>query len=1091
MSFASPRGTAPFTLDDIHRAFDAATLTRAHAYVDKQHVRDVRIEADRVTASVAGSNDKPYSVVVHIGERAGRRVLMGRCSCPVVVDCKHAAAAAVAACSRFATPSKRDAADGAVDSWVEAVTSHGHTTRETPTRDHLRYAIEVREHFYVPRFHLAAYTVGVLKAGERGLPRSYDLHTLATSSAKNVSPADRTIGRLINASGLVGGLGNASPVILGTLLEMLIETGRLHWRSVTTPALERRTIDGARIAWRVGDDGRQRPHIEDYPATVLIGSSPLWYVDTERLEAGPAHVDSPEIAPLLAAAPALTEEQAKRAHIALRRVFASAGIEGPKVADDVHVIDRDPVPQLTLSAYEPPEDAAPHLAETFATIELRFGYGTKTISPNDPAREFRVAEGDKIATWPRRSMFERNVLARLQELGFSAVGWPQSQFVDEDGTLLRLPAGDDARWIRFLGTIVPQLRDEGWDVEIDDLFPYAIIETDDVEWHGDLTENEQHWFEFDLGIEVSGVRVPLLPIIVEALAENGIAAGGDLAALAERRETIFGRLPSGQYVALPPARIARVLATLVDLFDGAEALSSDGRIRISPLQAAAIADLGDTVDLHWANARSLRALVDALDGSAPREIALPATFEAELRPYQREGVAWLQTLRDHGFGGVLADDMGLGKTVQLLAHVAIEKENGRAKAPVLVVAPTSVIPNWRAEIARFAPTLRVVSLTGADRLGRFAQIADADIALTTYALLPRDAPFLLEREWSIAVLDEAQAIKNPRSKAALVAVKLRAAQCLALTGTPVENHLEELWSICSFAVPGLLGDRSRFARFFRTPIEKRSDTPRQRALAARLRPFLLRRTKELVASDLPEKTEIVQRIELAGAQRDLYETIRLAMHKRVRDEVARRGLARSRIVVLDALLKLRQVCCDPRLLKLQAAHGVTESQKLEAVLEMLESLIDEGRRVLLFSQFTSMLDLIKVELNARGIQFVELRGDTRDRETPVARFQRGEVPLFLISLKAGGTGLNLTAADTVIHYDPWWNPAVERQATDRAHRIGQERHVFVYKLIAEGTVEERIVELQERKGALATNLFEETSSAPLRLDMSDLERLFT
>jgi len=231
-------------------------------------------------------------------------------------------------------------------------------------------------------------------------------------------------------------------------------------------------------------------------------------------------------------------------------------------------------------------------------------------------------------------------------------------------------------------------------------------------------------------------------------------------------------------------------------------------------------------------------------------------------------------------------------------------------------------------------------------------------------------------------------------------------------------------------------------------------------------------------------------VELAGEQRDLYETIRLAMHKRVRDEVGRRGLARSRIVVLDALLKLRQVCCDPRLLKLQAAAGVRESAKLEALLEMLESLLEDGRRVLLFSQFTSMLDLIVPELHARNIPFVELRGETRDRETPVNRFQAKDVPLFLISLKAGGTGLNLTAADTVIHYDPWWNPAVERQATDRAHRIGQTQHVFVYKFIAEGTVEERILELQERKGQLAETLFDETAAAPLRLEMSDIERLF-
>ncbi|MBV9270678.1 MAG: DEAD/DEAH box helicase [Candidatus Eremiobacteraeota bacterium] len=658
-----------------------------------------------------------------------------------------------------------------------------------------------------------------------------------------------------------------------------------------------------------------------------------------------------------------------------------------------------------------------------------------------------------------------------------------------DAGSLRLADDDERRWIDFIGATVPQLRAEGWRVEIDDEFPYVILDTED-EWHADLTETGARWFELELGIDVGGERVTLLPVLIDALSHYGVRSGDDLTQLAARSEPIFGRLPSGAYVALPPARVARALAALVDLFDGSERLTEEGRLPIAPLHAAALSTLDGKLRVQWKQTEWLPRLFEELSHVESRDVHLPPEFKAELRPYQRHGVAWLQTLSAHGFGGVLADDMGLGKTVQFLAHAAIEKMAGRLRAPVLIVAPTSVVPNWRAEIARFVPSLRVIALTGSDRAKDFAKIVDADIVLTTYALLPKDAEHLLDRPWSIAVLDEAQVVKNPRTKAALVASKLRAKQCVALTGTPIENHLEDLWSIYAFAVPGLLGHRAQFSRVFRTPIEKHNDVLRRSALAARLRPFLLRRTKEVVARDLPPKSEIVQRVELTGAQRDLYETIRLAMHKRVRDEVARRGLGRSRILLLDALLKLRQVCCDPRLLKLPAAQGVKESQKLDALLEMLDSLIDDGRRILLFSQFTSMLDLMKPELTSRKYPFLELRGDTRDRETPVKRFQSGDIPLFLISLKAGGTGLNLTAADTVIHYDPWWNPAVERQATDRAHRIGQEQHVFVYKLIAEGTVEERILELQERKGALASGLFDETSAAPLRLEFEDIERLF-
>lgn len=306
----------------------------------------------------------------------------------------------------------------------------------------------------------------------------------------------------------------------------------------------------------------------------------------------------------------------------------------------------------------------------------------------------------------------------------------------------------------------------------------------------------------------------------------------------------------------------------------------------------------------------------------------------------------------------------------------------------------------------------------------------------------------------------------------------------------MENHLGELWSLFAFLMPTLLGEAKRFARVFRTPIEKKQDGERRAALARRLKPFLLRRTKALVAADLPPKTEILRPLELAGAQRDLYETVRLAMHEKVRGELAAKGFARSHIIVLDALLKLRQVCCDPRLVKLAAARRITASAKLDHLMEMLPALVEDGRRILLFSQFTSMLDLIKPALKTAGIEFVELRGATTDRVGPVERFQAGDVPLFLISLKAGGTGLNLTAADAVIHYDPWWNPAVEDQATDRAHRIGQDKPVFVYKLVSQGTVEERILDLQQRKKALAAGIYADGGNAAGGLEAADIEHLF-
>ena len=358
------------------------------------------------------------------------------------------------------------------------------------------------------------------------------------------------------------------------------------------------------------------------------------------------------------------------------------------------------------------------------------------------------------------------------------------------------------------------------------------------------------------------------------------------------------------------------------------------------------------------------------------------------------------------------------------------------------------------------------------------------------SLLQLDSEVLLAQDYYLIILDEAQTIKNPRAKVSGMARSLRAEHRLALTGTPVENHLGELWSLFDCVQPGLLRDERHFQRHYRTPIEKDGNRSRAQALAQRLAPFLLRRTKDAVAKDLPPKTEIVETLAFEDRQRDFYDGIRLASHRRIQEVVRQQGLARSQITILDALLKLRQACCDPRLLGVGAGSSDVPSAKLEWLATVLPELIAEGRRVLVFSQFTSMLRLIETEVTALGIQYCLLTGETQNRTDVIARFQAGAVPLFLISLKAGGTGLNLTAADTVIHYDPWWNPAVEAQATDRAHRIGQDKPVFVYKLIAKDTVEERIMQLQADKHALASRLYTESTGSPATWTSADLEALF-
>ncbi len=626
----------------------------------------------------------------------------------------------------------------------------------------------------------------------------------------------------------------------------------------------------------------------------------------------------------------------------------------------------------------------------------------------------------------------------------------------------------------------------GWQIEYPEDFRHHVLEVEG--WEADLVESDGGWFDLDMGIIVEGERLALAPLLATLFRRDGRWLEGALLAQIADDEPVELQTPRRQRIRVPASRIKPLAATLIDLFDN---FTGGSTLRVSRFDAPRLAELNDTSRWQFKGQHDILALADQLRAAQGiARIESPAGLRLELRPYQKEGLAWLQFLRQHNLSGILADDMGLGKTAQALAHLLLEKEAGRLDKPALIVLPTSLIFNWKSETARFAPGLSVLSLHGPERKSRFAEIPAHDVVLTTYPLLWRDADELMQHSYHLLILDEAQTVKNAQSQGAEAVRKIDARHRLCLTGTPLENHLGELWSQFDFLLPGFLGASRQFTRHWRTPIEKQNDAARRDLLARRIRPFILRRKKEDVAQELPPKTIIVRSVELEGGQRDLYETVRAAMDVKVREEIANRGFSRSQIVILDALLKLRQVCCDPRLVKATMARKVAERAKLDLLMAMLPELVDEGRRILVFSQFTSMLALIEQELAAAGIDYTLLTGNTSDREAPVRRFQAGEVPVFLISLKAGGVGLNLTAADTVIHYDPWWNPAVENQATDRAHRIGQDKPVFVYKLIVSGSIEEKILALQEKKAELAAGILSEDRNIEVKFGSDDLAALF-
>ena len=463
-----------------------------------------------------------------------------------------------------------------------------------------------------------------------------------------------------------------------------------------------------------------------------------------------------------------------------------------------------------------------------------------------------------------------------------------------------------------------------------------------------------------------------------------------------------------------------------------------------------------------------------------------------LRPYQKHGVAWMQFLRDNKFGGILADEMGLGKTLQTLAFIHSRLANRELSGPVLIVCPTSLVFNWLSEAKKWTPDLNTLALHGTGRQKLFAQVKKSDLVITSYALIRRDAEKYREFEFDTVVLDEAQHIKNRQTQNSQAVKAVRTRHRLVLTGTPMENSVLDLWSIFDFLMPGYLGSAKEFKERYEQPITRDRNEVVQARLARRLRPFILRRLKTEVAKDLPAKLEQVSYCELTSDQAELYEQVLAVSRKEVMDAVGANGLAKSKMIVLNALLRLRQICCDLRLLKMEDAQfSDRDSGKLAMFNELLEQAIDGGHRILVFSQFTSMLGLLKSKLESDDIPYCYLDGTTTNRGAVVQKFQEtSSIPIFLISLKAGGVGLTLTGADTVVHFDPWWNPAVEDQATDRAHRIGQTRVVTSYKLITRGTVEEKILALQQKKRAMIAGTLGGEETLGDNLTWEEIQDLF-
>jgi len=1040
-----------FTPRHIEDMVGATTLKRGKAYYLQGKVSLVSSMDDTIVAEVLGSGGQVYTTYLYMD--LGN--LYADCSCPVSHDCKHGVATAFAWLAESASASP---APSRLDDWFDKLQEQRPADQVTlqPARHHLLYTLLWRARsasLHVQKAYLR-------KDGQwsQHQPYNADAGYLGYFRPDFMQPEDETLLEMLRPFRDSHGYRLQNDVG-GRALRSALATGRLYAETFSQALVEGRQRP-AIWHWQEVEDGMQllcQPEgLEEWQ---IIDVEPPHYVDPAQGEVGLLESTLPSRQlRLLQTMPPVPQDQMTRVALQLRQYFDRAQLPLPE-EPEVTTVDT-PVPHLTLVAGNDADGIR------VPGLLLEFHYGPVPMSPTyieqDDSDALHEIEGQSWLVHRNREQ-EFALCDQISNLGLAlnaSIGsWPHVWVPDVAHAGEILPF-----WRRLEANQFPELQASGWHIHAD---PGYSLPTERVKVDTILRDGERHWFDFELKL-TAGDRQLSTDDVVGYWLEMGAP-----------EEFLLPHESGWLEIDTVPLRALR---DLIESLFGEYSLN--GNVHLPAFRAAQLPEQALVEDRGAPLTRRLAQQLREFQGLQP--VPVPPGLRATLRSYQQQGLDWLYFLFSHGFGGILADDMGLGKTLQTLALIQHLKDSGKLARPALILAPTSVAGNWLREIEHFCPGLRSLLIHGPERHAWFSQISKVDIVVTTYPLLLRDHAHYEDQGFSLLVLDEAQAIKNPATKLARRVRGLQADCHLCLTGTPLENHLGELWALMDVALPGLLGGQQAFRQQFRQPIEEHGDRERQLQLATRVAPFLLRRTKAEVASELQPKTELVQYVELAGQQRALYESIRMSMQKHIRKLVARQGMARSHIQFLDALLKLRQACIDPRLVKLEVAADIRESAKLTWLRNNVPQLIEEGRRLLVFSQFTQVLTLVEEELKTLHISYSKLTGQTRKRQEAIDRFQQGEVPVFLISLKAGGSGLNLTTADVVIHLDPWWNPAVEAQASDRAYRIGQDKPVFVYKLIAADTVEERIQTLQAQKRALADTLFSDAGAAGLPRDGESL-----
>jgi superfamily II DNA or RNA helicase len=1134
---ASPFTEALSTLNDraLRRLLGARAYLRGYDYVRRHAVEDVVVEDAGARGHVRGTDADPYKVTLQLTPSG----FTSSCTCPAFASsngghCKHVAALLIALRDQARGAQRRSAAPPAANGVHYTV--HGGTVHVAGVDGEGRRSKRARARAMKAAHHASQTARGFVPSGtgvDAWLPEpmpptpkqiEYRLQvkgvghaggagsglTITLLNPENRVPllpsallvaqdqhptADRDAIRLLarfeNQGPRRVGIdvrgedaSDLLPLLKGR--RVIVEPQMMELRFGDEPLRPRFDLelspDGTQIVVRTAFQRQGDPRRFTTTSGAWFEGSPGWYVDAQEGWARP--VDrrvSPAAVRRLLRLPVITEPVERLAELVMHglpKVALEVGAELPELSQVADVVDLEPT--FRVAAGGNLVDAQISLRAAYEDVEIDVRADGMTLpvivkappapkaaaqggaAPNTPNPRGRSEGASKRAKCIRCDIAaQQAAAAKLRDLGLVP---------DEDGNKF-VARGDDA--IRFWTEGIATLPDQ-WDIFVpDDLVDVHV--RDEALSANARVGSGVDWLSLRLNFESEGV----------AVTQDELAR-----CLADGRKYV--RLADGTFARIDPQKVREVLQRQAEILatgggnGGRLPLSQAGRIEDLLAQVGRSSVTGDTKDLF----KKLQD-IDEIKGTRK-----PRNLKAQLRPYQEQGFHWLWFLHEIGSGGVLADDMGLGKTVQTLALLlAVKNEDSKIEGKrkpfkALIVAPTSVVINWLREMDRFAPSLRHALWHGAERRERQDELEDADVVVTSYALLRRDEEMLKEIDWRYVIVDEAQQIKNPLSATARAAKRLRADRRLALSGTPIENRLSEIWSIFDFVSPGLLGPLDKFEERYSRPIDA-GDKGAAERLRATIHPFILRRTKSEVARDLPEKIETDQFCELTGEQAALYSAVLKEVRAQVMGEVERQGLARSQIQILAGLTRLRQAACDPRLLGLPREFGDDDSGKLVALRDLVETCIEGGHRVLVFSQFVSMLQIVKRAMDEDGVKYEYLDGSTKDRQACVESFQREDgPPVFLISLKAGGSGLNLTAADTVIHFDPWWNPAVEDQATDRAHRIGQTRVVTTYRLIAKGTIEEKILELAEKKRELVGAVLSEDVGGSKKLTKGDLEDLF-